>query len=211
MAIADHQVARLQARGAEKIFEPISGFELVVVLIDDLEVRKIERAGNVPAAGTSVALGSVVELVGARVDDGDGRLVEMAADPRGVGYDFLAQSGRYRAFRGLRCFGGHRMVRCLPANQATIENRSAVAEAQVVECPVDTRGRGHPIRSEIQNDVRAVCHAEVFEDGDELLDRRKLQHQALAVRRGNAGVVQELRAGDVAALVILFFADLQED
>ena len=31
------------------------------------------------------------------------------------------------------------------------------------------------------------------------------------MRRGNAGVVQELRAGDVAALVILFFPDLQED
>jgi len=56
-----------------------------------------------------------------------------------------------------------------------------------------------------------VGHAELFKDGDELLDWRKLQHQALAVRRRYACILEELRAGDVAALVILLIADLQED
>src|SRR5882762_7247451 len=150
--------------------------EFVVVLVDDIEIGQIRRAGNVSAARISVALRSVVELVSACVDDGDTGLVEMAVYPIRIGNDFLAWRRRDGALRGLLGFCGHRVMGGLPGHQSSVKDRSTIAEAEVIERPVNARGGRHPVRSEIKNDVRTVRNAELFENGDELLDRRKLQH-----------------------------------
>jgi hypothetical protein len=100
----------------------------------------------------------------------------------------------------------------LPSDQTSVKNRSAVAEAEIIERPVNARGGRHPVRSEIENDVRAVRNAQPFENGDELLDGRELQHQghSMIVGSGDAFIFEELRAGNVAFVVIFLVADLEQ-